>query len=334
MSQTRWGILATGAIASTIADDLDHVPGARKVAVASRDQAKAQVFADQHGIERAYGSHDELLADPEIDVVYVATPHGQHHKVASKVIAAGKAALIEKAFTVSAASTADLIRQAREREVFVMEAMWARFQPALVQVRQWVDDGLIGEVRSVHADLGFRSEAPPTHRLLDPKLGGGALLDVGVYTCNLIQWMLGAPTSVTATGRIGPTGVDVEAGVLLGFEGGRHATMSCSLASATPGQASIVGTLGRIIIPPRLHHPPFVRLEVVGHEPVVVENHLLGKGYAHELIHVGECLGKGLTESPVMPLADTQAVMSVLDAALEQLGAPHVDDGFPAGAAQ
>lgn len=325
---TRWGIVATGAIAAQIAADLDHVPGARKVAVASRDLARARVFATEHGIERAYGSHAELFADDEVDVVYVATPHAHHHAVASEAIAAGKPLLVEKAFTCSAAATNDLVAQARAAGVFVMEAMWLRFQPGLVRLKQLVDSGAIGEIRAVHADLGFPSQAPATHRLLDPRQGGGALLDCGVYVVSFAQWLLGAATSIAVTGRLGPTGVDVEAGLLLGYPGERHAVLSCSLASASPGQAAVVGTEGRIIVPPRFHHPATIRLERLGHAPEVIDNPLTGHGYAHELEHVARCLAAGDRESSVMPLGDTVEVMRVLDHALQALGAPHVDAGF------
>ncbi|MFV0457833.1 MAG: Gfo/Idh/MocA family protein [Actinomycetales bacterium] len=337
---TRWGILATGAIAATIAADLDKVPGAVKAAVASRDQARAQAFADQHGFARAYGSYDQLLADPDIDVVYVATPHGQHHAVASQVLAAGKPALIEKSFTCSAAATEDLVRQAEAAGVFCMEAMWLRFQPALAAAREVVRSGAIGTVRAVQADLGFPAQVPASHRLLDPAKGGGALLDLGVYVVHIAQWFLGTASSVTTVGTLGPTGVDVEAGLLLGYPQGEHAVLSCSLTSASPGQAVIVGTSGRIVIPPRFHHPGELRVELLpgagrGEPSVeVVANPLRGAGYAHELEHVGECLAQGLTQSPVLPLSDTVDVMRVLDAALEELGAPHVDEGFAGSGAR
>ncbi len=324
----RWGILATGAIAALIADDLDHVPGARKVAVASRDLERAKGFADRHGVERPYGSHQELLADPEVDVVYVATPHAQHHRVASQVVAAGKHVLVEKAFTCSLPAAEDLVSRIRGAGVFGMEAMWARFQPALARARELVADGAIGEVRAVQADLGFPSAASASHRLLDPAQGGGALLDLGVYPVSFAQWFLGTAETVHTVGRFGPTGVDVEAALLLGYPGDRHAVISCSLTSASPGQAAVVGTAGRIVVPPRFHHPPVVRLERLGHEPEVFDNPLIGAGYSFELMHVAECIAHGRTESPVISLDDTLAVMRVLDSALDQIGAPHVDEGF------
>lgn len=325
---TRWGILATGSIAATIADELDQVPGAQKVAVASRDAGRAAQFAAAHGVARSYGSYRELFADDEVDVVYVATPHAQHHGVATAALAAGKPLLIEKAFTCSLAAAEDLVATARAAGIFVMEAMWARFQPGLVRMKQLVDDGAIGEVRAVHADLGFRSEAPPTHRLLDPAQGGGALLDLGPYPVSFAQWLLGDSISWAVTGRLGPTGVDVEAGLLGAYPDERHAIISCSLTSNSPGQAAVVGTHGRVIVPPRLHHAAHVRLERNGRDPEIIDNTLAGRGYSHELEHVGRCLAAGVTESPVMPLADTIEVMRVLDQALEGLGAPHVDEGF------
>lgn len=326
--QTRWGILGTGAIAAVIADDLKHVDGARTVAVASRDLPRGEAFAAEHGIGRAYGRYADLLADPHIDVVYLAMPHAQHHLLASQAIAAGKNLLVEKSFTCSAAATADVIRQARAAGVFMMEAMWLRFQPAMTEVRRIVDAGEIGEIRCFQADLGFPTEAAPDHRLLDPAKGGGALLDLGVYPVSFAQWFLGPATSVRATGRIGETGVDVEAGLLLDYPGDRHAVISCSLTSASPGQAAVVGTAGRILVPPRFHHPAQVRVERLGEPVQTLDNTLVGRGYAHELAHVGQCLADSLTESPVMSWDDTQQVMDVLDAALTELGAPHVDEGF------
>ncbi|HEX2704178.1 MAG TPA: Gfo/Idh/MocA family oxidoreductase [Candidatus Lustribacter sp.] len=326
----RWGILATGSIAATVASDLALVAGAERYAVASRDGARARDFALQHGFARSYGSHAALLADPDVDAVYIATPHGQHHAVASAVIEAGKPALVEKAFTCSAAAAADLVEKARAADVFLMEAMWLRFQPGHARVRALVAEGAIGEVRAIHADLGFNATAAgrAEGRLTDPAAGGGALLDCGVYVVSLAQWYLGHPSTVHAVGRIGPTGVDVEAGLLLGYPNDAHAILSCSFTTDTPGGATIVGTDGRIIIEPRLHNPRRIRLEREGLDTETIPDPRIGRGYAHEFTHVGECLEAGLTESPVMPLADTLSVMATLDAALDQIGAPHLDEGF------
>jgi predicted dehydrogenase len=330
---TRWGVLATGSIAATVVDDLALVEGAERLAVASRDLGRAEAFAAEHGVERAYGSYEELLADPDVDVVYVATPHAQHHLVTSQVLAAGKPALVEKAFTCSLAAATDLVEQARSAGLFVMEAMWTRLQPGIVRLRELVADGAIGEVRSVTADLGFVQPFDPSHRLYDPARGGGALLDLGVYPVSFAQMLLGTPTRVQATGLLNELGTDSESALLLSYENGEHALLSCSLLGDTPGRATVVGTKGRITLEPRFHHTTRIVLERSGHDPEPVPNELQGRGYTHQMAHVAQCLADGLTESPAMPLDDTLTVMGVLDDALELLGAPHADEGFspPAG---
>lgn len=227
----RWGFLGTGAIAALVADDLVLVEGATWFAVASRTADRAATFAAAQGFERSYGSYAELLADPEVDVVYVATPHAQHHAVTSAVLAAGKPVLVEKAFTCTAAAARDLVEQATAAGVFMMEAMWTRFVPTIVQVRQWLADDAVGRVRQVQADLGFVAPYDPAHRLFDPAQGGGALLDLGVYPVSFAQLVLGAPSTVHALGVLAENGVDVEGGLLLGHADGAQAVLSVSLTS-------------------------------------------------------------------------------------------------------
>lgn len=327
---TRWGFLATGRIAGTVARDLALVEGAVPLAVGSRAQHRADAFAAEHGFERAYGSYEELLADDDVDVVYIATPHGQHHLVTSMALAAGKAVLVEKAFTVSYAAAVDLVQQARSRRVFAMEAMWTRFVPLVVRLRHLVADGAIGDVRAIDAELGFRVEVDPRNRLWAPDLGGGALLDLGVYPVSFAHMLLGAPSSVAVTGSLGHTGVDADVGLLLGWPGGAHARLACSLTSHVRGAAVITGTHGRIEVQPPFHHPPRLLLHRPGREVEPIEEPSLGRGYSHELIEVQRCLAEGLTESPTMPLDDTLAVMATLETALDALGAVHRDEGFAA----
>lgn len=325
---TRWGVVATGQIAATMAAELALVPDAVPLAVGSRDLSRAQAFAGEHSFERAYGSYDGLLADPDVDVVYVATPHAQHHGVVRAALEAGKPVLVEKAFTMTLAAAQDLVSLAREREVFCMEAMWTRFLPVIARLRALVADGAIGEVRSLRADLGFVREFDPDDRLWDPGQGGGALLDLGVYPVSFAQMLLGAPSSVAVAGALGPGGVDSDVGVLLGWPGGQVAHVTCSLTSQVEGSAQVVGTAGRIDVAPRFHHPPRIVLHRDGREPEVFEAPVVGRGYTHQLVAVAEALAAGRTESDVMPLDDTLAVMAVLDTALDALGAVHVDEGF------
>ncbi|RIQ17215.1 Gfo/Idh/MocA family protein, partial [Jiangella rhizosphaerae] len=195
-----WGVVATGAIARNIAGDLRLLEHTRLAAVSSRRLDRAEAFAAEFGVDRAYDDVRALVDDPAVDVVYVATPHAQHAPVVEAALDAGKAVLCEKAFTMSLADTTRLTELARERGVFCMEDMWTRFNPLIVQLRQLVADGAIGDVRAVTADLGFVAPPDRTHRLWDPALGGGVLLDVGIYPVAFAQMLLGAPSALTVTG--------------------------------------------------------------------------------------------------------------------------------------
>ncbi|GAB3299054.1 Gfo/Idh/MocA family oxidoreductase [Geodermatophilus aquaeductus] len=324
--EIRWGVVGPGRIAQNVMGDFAHVEGARPVAVASRSADRARAFAEQHGLERAYGSYAEVLADPDVDVLYLATPHPQHHAVALAAIEAGKALLVEKAFTATTAGAQEVVTAAREAGVFVMEAMWTRFQPAVVRLRELVADGAIGEVRSVQADLGVDRVYDPDDRLFALELGGGALLDLGVYVVSFAQMLLGTPDTVTAAGSTYPTGADAEAAVLLGWEDGRSATLTTSLRYPTPGQARVFGTGGWVDVLPRFHHPATIVLHRSGADPEEITHPATGVGYSHELAEVTRCLQEGRTESEVMPLADTLAVQDVLGQAAAQLGVHHRED--------
>jgi predicted dehydrogenase len=325
-TEIRWGVVGPGRIADKVVEDFAVVDGARVVAVASRSVDRARGFAQRHGIERAHGSYADILADPEVDVLYIATPHPQHHAVALGALRAGKALLIEKAFTATTAGAAEIVALAREAQVFVMEAMWTRFQPAVVALRELIAAGAIGEVRSVQADLGVAREYDPADRLFDLALGGGALLDLGVYVVSFAQMLLGTPERVVAAGSLFPSGADAEASLLLDYADGRTAALMTSLRNALPGQARVFGTTGWIDVLPRFHHPTTFVLHREGAEPETITREPVGAGYAHELIEVTECLRAGGTESAVMPLADTLAVQTVLGEAAAQLGVRHAED--------
>jgi predicted dehydrogenase len=316
----RWGVVGPGRIADKVVRDLPHVPGAVLTAVASRSEERAAAFAAEHGAERAHGSYRAIVDDPDVDVLYVATPHPQHRAVTLAAIRAGKAVLVEKAFTVTPAATREIVDLARERGVFVMEAMWTRFQPAIVRLRELLADGAIGEVQSVQADLGAQHSTDPADRFYNPALGGGALFDVGVYPISFAQMVLGTPETVAAHGALSDTGVDVEESVLLGYPGGRSASLLASLRCATPGGARVVGTGGWIDVPPRFHHPSSLVLVRHGREPETISAPPLGSGYAHELIEVTDAVAAGRTESAAMPLADTVAVQDVMAEVAARIG--------------
>ncbi len=322
----RWGIVGPGRIASQVVKDFAVTPNAAATACASRSSVRAATFAAEHGLARSYGSYREIIADPDIDALYIATPHPQHHAIALAAIDAGKAVLIEKTFTATVAGAEQIAAAAAAHGVFVMEAMWTRFQPAIVAARELIADGAIGDVRQVQADLGVDRPYDPTDRLFDPAQGGGAMLDLGVYVVSLAQHFLGNPSRVDAGGSLAPTGVDAEAGLLLSYDDGKAAGLLISLRGATPGAARIQGTRGWIDIPPRFHHPKRIVLHRPGSEPEEIVREPIGGGYAHELIEVTECVRAGATESAVMPLRDTLTVQRLLNAACEQLGVFHYED--------
>lgn len=316
----RWGIVGPGRIAEKLVGDFAHVPDATVLAVASRSAVRADAFAAEHGIERSYGSYRDIIADPDVDVLYIATPHTHHHAIGLAAASANKALLVEKAFTATLAGAESLVASVREHNVFAMEAMWTRFQPAVGAARKLLDDGAIGAVRSVQADLGVTRPFDPTDRVFAHELGGGAILDLGVYLVSFAQMVLGNPTSVSALGSLETSGVDADATFLLGFDEGRTATLMCSLHSPMPGHARIFGTTGWIDILPRFHHPNSFVLHRQGHDSEQFDLPSLGDGYSHELIEVTEAIKAGLTESAVMPLDDTLTVQRVVEDALAQLG--------------
>jgi predicted dehydrogenase len=326
----RWGIVGPGRIASLLIKDFPYIDGAEALAVASRSAERAEAFAAEHGLARAYGSYHEIINDLDVDVLYVATPHPQHHAIALAGIDAGKALLVEKSFTATVAGAEEVIDAARQHQVFAMEAMWTRFQPAIVAARELIDDGAIGEVRQLQADLGVDRPYTPADRLFDPAQGGGAMLDLGVYVVSFAQYFLGTPNRIEVTGSLTPTGVDAEAGLLLGYDDGRAATLLISLKHHTPGAARIQGTKGWIDVPPRFHHPQRIVLHRRGHDAEAISRLPLGAGYSHELIEVTECVRAGRTESVIMPLSDTLAVQRILNEASEKLGVHHTEDSLVA----
>ncbi|MEU9509050.1 Gfo/Idh/MocA family oxidoreductase [Micromonospora sp. NPDC048170] len=317
---TRWGILATGHIAARFAEDLRLVPGAELAAVGSRTAESAQRFAARHGVPRAYASWAELAADDELDVVYVATPHAAHHAAAMTCLAAGRAVLLEKPFTLDLATSVELVDAARAAGVFLMEAMWMRTNPLVRRLCELVADGAIGTVTSVRADFGAAGPFPPEHRLRARTLGGGALLDLGVYPLSLAHLLLGTPDHVRAWAKLSPEGVDENTAIVLGYDSGAIATLSCGMVGATPLVASVTGTTGRIDLPEPFFRPGSVTLHRAGAEPETITEELVGGGYQYEAAEVQRCLAEGLSESPLVPHAATLEVMALLDGIRAQIG--------------
>ena len=316
----RWGIVGTGLIASAFAADLELTDSGSVVAVGSRREGSADEFADRFGIPNRHVGYDALVADPEVDVVYVATPHPLHHEDALLALRAGKHVLVEKPFTMSAAEAEALVAEARERGLFLMEAMWARFVPHMVEVRRLLAEGALGELITVIADHGQWFAEDRAFRLFAPELGGGALLDLGIYPVSFASMVLGTPDRVVALADPAFTGVDAQTSILLGHPGGAHAVLTCTLAARSATRATIVGTEGRIEIEGPFYAPSaFVLTPRVG-EPQRVELPSEG-GLRYEADEVARCLDAGLLESPVLPLDETVAIMRTMDAVREQSAA-------------
>jgi predicted dehydrogenase len=255
MSKTiRWGILGTGLIAREFAQGLRSVADAQLLAIGSRTLATADECARQLGVPRAYGSYEDLLKDADVDVVYVATPHTRHKEDCLLCLEAGKAVLCEKPFTINAQEAREIIALAKEKQLFCMEAMWMRFMPLMQKVKEMINSGVIGEVRMITADFGYPSAYNPENRFFNLQLGGGALLDRGVYPLSLAFYILGEPAHIVSQAGIGQTGVDEQAAIILSYPQGQLAVLSTTLRGETSNEAAIIGTRGKITI-----HPPFYR---------------------------------------------------------------------------
>ncbi|MEU1272187.1 Gfo/Idh/MocA family oxidoreductase [Streptomyces sp. NPDC005799] len=331
--RVRWGILATGGIAAAFAADLVDLPDAEVVAVASRTEASAKAFAERFGIERAYGDWAALAADADIDVVYVATPHSAHRAAAGLCLEAGRNVLCEKAFTLNAREAEELVALARERGSFLMEAMWMYCNPLVRRLKRMVEDGAIGEVRHVQADFGLAGPFPPSHRLRDPAQGGGSLLDLGVYPVSFAQLLLGEPSDVTARAVLSDEGVDLQTGALLSFESGALASVHCSIVGGTATSASVTGSQGRIDLPHGFFFPDRFVLHRDGRDPEEFAADPADgprNSLRHEAREVMRALRAGETESPLVPLDGTLAVMRTLDAIRERVGVRYPgEDGAP-----
>jgi len=314
----RWGILSTGGIAATFVDDLRLLPDAVITAVGSRTEEAAKQFAATHGIPTAHGSWRALAEDPEVDVVYVATPHSGHVAATMTVLDAGKAALTEKPVALDVAQATELFAAARERDLFLMEAMWTRFNPVVQRALELVASGAIGRVTSVSADFGFLAPDDETHRLHARALGGGALLDLGIYPATIAHLFLGPPDEIRAWADLGPQGTDRNTAMILGYASGALASLTCSLVSATPWLAVVAGTHGRIELP-SVMCPQHLTLHRGG-SAEVIDLSYRGKGYHFEAAEVNRCLREGLTESPTMPHAESLAVLTTLDRVRAQIG--------------
>lgn len=319
----RWGMIGGGWIARFFAEALRTHTTQRIAAVSTRSRATAEAFAAEHGIPRAYDSAEQLVADPEIDVVYVAAPQRDHLALGLLAIAAGKHVLIEKPLATDAVDAQRLVDAARSAGVFLMEAMWSRYLPQYVAIRELIAEGVLGEVRSVSADHGQAFDS--THRLFEPGTGGGALLDLGIYPIQLDSMVLGAPEKITAVGSLAASGVDASSTIVLGH-GSEQSTLTTSLLTRTPTVAAISGTEARVEIAGPFHLPTsfVVRTPDLFEDPLVWTDDsgvTLMHGLAWEATALAGFVGEGRGESPVHTHAETVSIIATIDEARRQLGA-------------
>lgn len=316
----KWGIIGTGTIAEKFAKDLPYVSNGEGVAVGSRNSQSAAQFAAKYNLPRSYGSYDELLADPDVEAVYVATPHPFHKDNVASALRAGKAVLCEKPFTVNSAELEELIALARKNNVFLMEAMWTRFLPPIIKVREWLESGRIGQVKLIKAEFGFRSDWNPQGRLFNPELGGGALLDIGIYPVSFASMLFGAePAHIMSTVQIGETGVDEHFSLLLDYGEGRTASLHGAVRLELSNGVYIHGTKGVIHVPSFINSTT-ATLQVYGEGEEIFRDDRKAEGYAYEAEEVGRCLIEGLKESPVMKLKESLEIMRLLDQIRAQWG--------------
>lgn len=315
----RWGILGTGSIARKFAQGLVSVADAELAAVGSRAKETADKFADEFNVPRRHASYAALAEDDEVDAIYVATPHSLHSQNSLLCLSAGKAVLCEKPFAINAAQAEEVVRCARQSKRFLMEAMWTRFLPHMVKLRQLLSEKAVGEVRMVTGDFGFRTKVNPQGRLFNPALGGGALLDVGVYTVSLASMLLGAPSRVAALAELGSTGVDEQSAMILSYQGGQLAVLFTAIRTSTPHEATIIGTDGYIRIHSSWWRPSRLTVRKAGKEELI-EVPSEGNGYNYQAAEVGRCLREGRLESDIMGLDETLSIMRTMDQIRVQWG--------------
>lgn len=319
----RWGILGPGRIAKKFASDLKLVKDATLVAIGSRSRENAQAFAKDFPAKYIHDSYEALVNNDEVDVIYIATPHNFHYENTMLCLQHGKAVLCEKPFAINAKQAASMIALAKEKEVFLMEALWTKFLPHFIKLKELISGGRIGEIKSATIKFGFRPTEPVPARMFDPALAGGTILDIGIYNVFMALSVLGKPDEIDAVMTPALTGVDEQCAVTFRYNNGAIAQLFSSFATNIATEADIHGTNGRIKLTHRFYAPD-TQIEyypgwMESRELIPVEKEA-GWGYQYEARHVGECLRSGLKESPVMRFADTMELIETLDTIRHKAG--------------
>lgn len=322
----NWGIIGCGGIAQKFAKCVGPA-GAELRAVASATPGKAQQFAEKFGVETAYSDYRQLVTRDDIQAVYVSTTHNFHYDNVKLALEHGKAVLCEKPITVAAWEAEELIALARKQKLFLMEAMWTRFLPAICQVRKWLTEGAIGDLRQIRADFGFNAKFDPEGRMFNKALAGGALLDAGIYPVSFANMVAGPPVAVEAIADIGSTGVDEQSFYLLRYDNGAIASLSASVRAPVDVLAVIIGSEGKITVP-RFLAASTVELHRYAEGETVRKEfpYPAGQGFEFEIQEVGKCLAEGKLESDIMPLDETLSIMRTMDSIREKLGLVFAND--------
>lgn len=311
---TNWAILGCGKIASKFAEDLLRTPEANLYAVASRNQEKADQFREAFNAEVSYGSYNEMVQDDTIDIVYIATPHMFHKEHTLLCLKNNLAVLCEKAFAMNQGEVEEMIAFAKAQNVFLMEALWTHFVPHYKFVLQTVESGAYGKIISLEADFGFNAPFDPASRLYNKSLGGGSLLDVGIYPVFAALTLLGYTQNISAKAHIGPTGVDHNCSMTLGYEDGVTANLFSAIDTQTDTTCLITLEKGEILIHSRFHDPTEVTVTAQGisevHEFPIPQG---VNGYYYEILHCQEMLSKGKTESTIMTFTKSLELIKMLD---------------------
>ena len=329
MQKIRWGILGCGRIARKFASDLSLVPDTELVAVGSRNKESADQFVSEFNARFVHYSYEALVQNTEVDVIYIATPHGLHHQHALLCLRHQKPILCEKAFALNVRQAKEMISMAQTNKVFLMEALWTKFLPHYQLLMKWVRDGKLGAIQNVLINFGFVPSSPVPQRVFDPALGGGSLLDIGIYNVFIALSVLGKPDEVEASMTLADTGVDEQCCVLFKYNNGAMASLFSSFSTNLPTEAEISGRLGRIRLTSRFYEPTTVieyypgRMDSIQILPYSKE---AGWGYQYEIRHVNDCLWQGLTESPIMSFADSLLLMDTLDRIRKSAGIHYTAD--------
>lgn len=326
MQQLKWGLLGTGWIAEQFANALADLPNAQRWSVLSRNQASAESFAQTHQFAHAYSDQAAFLADPELDVVIIGSPHPRHAEQTIACLNAGKHVLCEKPMGINSQQVEAMIAAAQANQRFLMEAMWMWFHPSTIKAKQLLEAGAIGKPHLFHADFSVHFPFDPSHRMYDPALGGGALLDIGIYPLALALYLFGAPTSVYGQAQLGQTGVDEQESIILEYGDDRQANCVASVRAAGPCEATVTGSSGYIRFQRNFWHSQQLLVQSNGQAIETLDLPFIGNGYVAEVAHVAECIQAGLIESPIVTWEASRSLINTMDQLRQSWGITYPDE--------